>query len=84
MKCTTFSVATAENAIRMKKSCVTIIEQLKFIKHLRLGDFHLFMAKVSKDIPALMPDSTCTDDHGTLAFFRTLLGKNISNIPGHT
>ena len=71
------SIANAENAIRLRKSCITVIEQLRFIKHLRLGDFHLNMAKVSKDIPLLMPVMSCIDDEGTLSYFRTLLGKNI-------
>ena len=39
------------------------------------------MAKVCKDIPALMPDITCIDDEGTLSFFRTLLGKRTQNTP---
>ena len=38
------------------------------------------MAKVCKDIASLMPDLTCTEDEGTLAFFKTLLGKKVSNI----
>ena len=28
-----------------------------------------------------MPDLNCLDDEGTLSFFRTLLGKRISNLP---
>ena len=39
------------------------------------------MAKITKDIPALMPDLTCIDDEGTLAFFKVLLDKKISNLP---
>ena len=58
-----------------------MIEQLRFIRHLRLGDFHLLMAKTTKDIPAMMPDANCVDDQGTLSFFRTLLGKKVSNLP---
>ena len=76
-----YSIAIAESALRLRKSSYTVIEQLRFIKHLRLGDFHLNMAKITKDIPALMPNPTCIDDEGTLAFFKTLLGKKISNKP---
>ena len=49
----------------------------------RLGDFHMSMSKTKtiKDIPALMPEMTFTDDLGTLALFKNLLCKKISNIP---
>ena len=39
------------------------------------------MAKTTKDIPALMPETNCLEDEGTLAFFKSLLGKNVSNVP---
>ena len=42
------SICVAESALRLRKSSHTVIEQLRFIKHLRLGDFHLNMAKVSQ------------------------------------
>ena len=48
---------------------------------MRIGDFHLNMAKITQDIPILMPDMMCVDDEGTLSYFKTLLGKKVSNIP---
>ena len=38
------SVSVAEAALRLRKSAHTVIERLRFIRFVRLGDFHLNMA----------------------------------------
>ena len=75
------SIEAASTALRLRKSALTVLERLQFIKHLRIGDFHLEMSKTMKDLPALMPEITNTDDMGTLAYFLNYLGKTISNEP---
>ena len=62
-----------------RKPAYTVLERLEFVKHLRIGDFHLAMSKTMKDLPALMPEITNTEDPGTYAYFLNFLGKSIPN-----
>ena len=76
------SVKNAQNAIRLRKSAFTIIERFWFILTVRLGDFHLHMNVIEKNIVAMMPSLEDSTDRMTLSFMKNfLMRKGITNKP---
>ena len=76
------SVKNALNAIRLRKSAFTIIERFWFILTVRLGDFHLHMNVIEKNIVAMMPSLEDSTDRMTLSFMKNfLMRKGITNKP---
>ena len=71
-----------ENAIESRKGSLTDIEKLRFILVVRLGDFHLEMNAVIKNIQCLIPSESSLDKC-SLSYFahRIVIEHLLSNKP---
>ena len=77
-----YKVASIETAIESRKGSWSDFESFKYILAVRLGDFHLQMNAVIKNLVTLMPPKY-SKDIGTLAYFanRIVVTHLVSNKP---